>query len=165
MPEAGKATVDRARTRLKIQIRNPQDFWGGLALAALALFFLWAGQDLPGMRGFAFGPGTAPRLFAGCVLVLASGIAAAALFTDGPRIGQFRWRGPIIVAAAILAFAWMIRPFGLVIATFASFMIAVAGSSETRWIEATITAAGFTLGAVLLFVYALGLPFQIWPRF
>ena len=28
-----------------------------------ALFTLWAASDLPGMRGFAFGPGTAPRLF------------------------------------------------------------------------------------------------------
>ena len=43
-------------------IRNPQDFWGGMALLLFALFTLWAGSDLPGMRGFAFGPGTAPRM-------------------------------------------------------------------------------------------------------
>ena len=30
-------------------------------LVLVALFALWAGSDLPGMRGFAFGPGTAPR--------------------------------------------------------------------------------------------------------
>src|SRR5205085_6043037 len=45
-------------------IRNPQDFYGGVALVGLALIALWASADLPGMRGFAFGPGTAPRLFA-----------------------------------------------------------------------------------------------------
>ena len=45
-------------------IRSPKDFWGGLSLVLLAAFALWASSDLPGMRGFAFGPGTAPRLFA-----------------------------------------------------------------------------------------------------
>ena len=27
-------------------IRNPQDFWGGLALVAFALFSLWAGSPI-----------------------------------------------------------------------------------------------------------------------
>ena len=44
-------------------IRGPQDFVGGLALMAIALFALWASSDLQGMRGFSFGAGTAPRMF------------------------------------------------------------------------------------------------------
>ncbi len=44
-------------------IKGPQDFYGGLALMAIALFALWASSDLQGMRGFSFGPGTAPRMF------------------------------------------------------------------------------------------------------
>ncbi len=35
-----------------------------MALILLALIAFVASNDLPGMRGFAFGPGTAPRLFA-----------------------------------------------------------------------------------------------------
>ena len=35
-----------------------------MALVLLALIAFVASNDLPGMRGFAFGPGTAPRLFA-----------------------------------------------------------------------------------------------------
>lgn len=147
------------------RIRNPQDFWGCLALMALAVFALWAGHDLPGMRGFAFGPGTAPRLFAVCLLLLASAVAIWALFVDGPDVGRFYFRGPVVVTISILAFAVMIRPLGLVITTFVCFMAAAAGSQETRWREATLTAVGFTIGAVLLFVYGLSLPFQLWPRF
>jgi hypothetical protein len=44
-------------------------------------------------------------------------------------------------------------------------MISAAGSSETRWIEATIAAVGLTAFCVGLFVYGLNLPFQLWPRF
>ena len=49
---------------LILPLRNPKDFFGGALLVGLGLFALWASSDLPGMRGFAFGPGTAPRLFA-----------------------------------------------------------------------------------------------------
>ena len=42
-------------------IRGPQDFFGGLALMAIAAFALWASSDLQGMQGFSFGAGTAPR--------------------------------------------------------------------------------------------------------
>ena len=33
-----------------------------------------------------------------------------------------------------------------------------------RWIESLIAAAAMTLGCVLLFVYLLNLPFQLWPQ-
>ena len=54
-------------------VRGPQDFIGGLAMVAIALFALWASSDLQGMHGFSFGAGTAPRMFA--VLLLGLGIA------------------------------------------------------------------------------------------
>ena len=41
-------------------IRSPRDFWGGLVLVAVAILAIWASRELPGQRGFAFGPGTAP---------------------------------------------------------------------------------------------------------
>ena len=55
-------------------IKGPQDFVGGLALMALALFALWASRDLQGMHGFSFGAGTAPRMFAGLLLLLGFGV-------------------------------------------------------------------------------------------
>jgi putative tricarboxylic transport membrane protein len=147
------------------RIRNPQDFWGCLALIVLAVFSLWAGSDLPGLQGFSFGPGTAPRIFAICLLLLAGGVMISSLFVDGPAIERFRLRGPLAVMASILAFALMIRPLGLFITAFVSFMIAAAGSQETRWVETTVTAVAFTIGAVLLFYYGLSLLFQLWPTF
>jgi putative tricarboxylic transport membrane protein len=153
------------RPRRGFAIRSPQDFWGRLALIGLALFALWAGRDLPGMDGFALGPGTAPWLFAGCLLVLASVVALRALRVDGASVGRFHARGPLVVLASILAFAALIRPLGLPVTTFVCFMIASAASSETRWLEATLTALGFTVGAVLLFFYGLSLQFQLWPAF
>jgi putative tricarboxylic transport membrane protein len=148
-----------------LTIRNPQDFVGGLVLIGIALFALWASSDLPGMRGFQFGPGTAPRLFAMLLAGIGAIVALMALLIHGPGIPQYAWRGPMLVTASILLFAVTIRPLGMVIASFIMFVFAASGSKETRWIEATLAAAGMTVFCTLLFVYLLGLPFQLWPRF
>lgn len=153
------------KSRVPSFIKGPQDFFGGAALMAIAAFAYWASSDLQGMRGFTFGPGTAPRMFSGMLFFLGGGVAITGLLTDGPALQKYGVRGPFFVSLSIVAFALMIRPFGLVVTAFLSFMISVLGSSETRWVEAAIVGACLTAFCALLFPYALGLPLQLWPRF
>jgi putative tricarboxylic transport membrane protein len=200
------------------RIRNQQDFYGGLVLVAVAAFALWASRDLPGMRGFAFGPGTAPRMFASILGVLGLIVAVGGLVTDGPpvervavrgtalgalliaifilvsnyatpitaglglrqyetvlaaivvllvtiAIARGADRGPLYVVAGTLVFAGTIRPLGLVLASFISIVVCAAATVEVRWRETILWAAGLTIFCALLFVYALNLPFNFWPRF
>jgi len=162
----------------QFKVRGPQDFYGGLALIALAIFAIFASGDLPGQHGFAFGPGTAPRMFATLLAVVGGLVALGGLLMDGPPIGHFAIKGPAYVVTAILLFAGMIRgvdlqqmigiplkipPLGLVLSTFTAFMVSILGSSEFRWMESLIAAVAMTAFCVGLFVYLLGLPFQLWP--
>lgn len=162
MSDSGARADDGARKGI---IKGPQDFWGGIALVALALFAFWASSDLPGMRGFSFGPGTAPRLFAGLMLALGVAIALVGFFFEGPALQRYHWRGPVFVTIAILSFAFTIRPLGLVVAAFSSFMIAALGSTAQRWGQTLIVGIVITAFCCLLFPYILGLPFQLWPQF
>lgn len=146
-------------------IRSAQDYVGGIALMALALFALWASSDLQGMRGFSFGAGTAPRMFGGLLVALGAGIALTGLLSDGPAMAHYSWRGPLFVMASIVFFALAIRPLGVVVSAFTSFLIAAMGTHETRWIETIIVGACLTLGCALLFPYVLGLPMPMFPRF
>jgi hypothetical protein len=146
-------------------IKSSQDYVGGIVLMAVALFALWASSDLQGMRGFSFGAGTAPRMFGGLLVALAAAIALTGLLTEGAGLSHYSWRGPLFVMSAILFFALAIRPLGLVVSAFVSFLIAAMGSHETRWMEAAIVGACLTLGCALLFPYVLGLPMPMFPRF
>jgi hypothetical protein len=83
-------------------IRNPKDFWGGLGLVLLAAFALWASSDLPGMRGFAFGPGTAPRMFAYVLMALGIAVMLVGFLTDGPPLEPFTFVGPISASLLLL---------------------------------------------------------------
>src|SRR6185437_9017330 len=116
--------------RLAVKVRNPQNFYGGLALVGLAVIALIATAELAGIEDARFGAGTAPRMFAVLLAFAGGGIALAGLLVDGPRIERFALRGPGFVIAAILAFAMMVRPLGLLIATYVTFMIAIMGSNE-----------------------------------
>lgn len=152
------------QTTMPRGIRGPQDFYGGLVLMGVALFALWASSDLQGMRGFSFGPGTAPRGFAYLLLALGAGIAVSGLLIKGEPLTRYAVRGPFFVTLAILMFAVAIRPLGLIITTFVSFMVAALGSNEQRWKETTIVAICLTAFCCFLFSYALGLPLQLVPR-
>ena len=72
-------------------VRGPQDFVGGVALMAIAVFALWASSDLQGMRGFSFGAGTAPRMFAALLLLSAAGIVIYAALALTSYLVLRRW--------------------------------------------------------------------------
>ena len=145
-------------------VRAPREFYGGLVLVGVALFALWASRDLPGMRGFAFGPGTAPRIFAGLLAALGLAIAATGVLTKGPGIDRFYFRGPFFITLSVVLFAWLVRPLGLVIAAFLSILAAAGATPEARLVETLIWGVVLTAFCVLLFPYALNLPMQMWPN-
>ncbi|MGO9361557.1 MAG: tripartite tricarboxylate transporter TctB family protein [Xanthobacteraceae bacterium] len=146
-------------------IRGPQDVVGGLVLMAVAALAFWASRDLGGMRGFSFGPGTAPRLFAGLLLVLGAAIALSGFLTRGAALQRYGVRGPFFVTVAIVLFAVAIRPLGLILTGILTFLVAAMGSPETRWPEAIVVGVLLTLACAGLFPYVLGLPFQMLPQF
>ena len=76
-----------------------------MALILLALIAFVASNDLPGMRGFAFGPGTAPRLFAFTLAILSLGVVVGSLLSAGPHITAYKIRGVIFIIGSILVFA------------------------------------------------------------
>jgi putative tricarboxylic transport membrane protein len=143
---------------------SPRDYFGGAALIALGIFAFTAARDLPGMRGFAFGPGTAPRMFAAVLGLLGLAVSVTGIVTKGPGIDRFYMRGPFFVSLSVLLFAWLVRPLGLVIATFLSVCAAAGATPEAKVLETLIWGAVLTAFCVFLFPYALNLPMQLWPN-
>jgi putative tricarboxylic transport membrane protein len=148
-----------------LRVQNAQDFYGGMALILLGLTAFVASNSLPGMRGFAFGPGTAPRLFAFSLILLSLGVVVMSFIIKGPDITPYRLRSVIFITGSILAFAATIRPLGLVIASFSTIMICAAAADDVKWRETVIWAAILTAFCAFLFPYGLNLPFQLWPRY
>lgn len=144
-------------------IKGQREFHGGLALVALSLFAFWEARYLPGMSDGSFGPGTAPRLYAGLLLVLGAVICATGLLVRAPVREAFGWRGLLCIVAAIVAFALLVRTLGLAATSFLCFMIGSIASREIRILEALVAGVVISGFCALLFVTLLNLPLSIWP--
>jgi putative tricarboxylic transport membrane protein len=127
MSEGVQASPDVPRGGSKI--RNPRDFYGGLALVLLGIFALWASRDLPGMHGFAFGPGTAPRMFAGVLIALGIAVMAIGYLTEGAAIERYEISAPALINLA--------------------YIFAVSAQTNTiRWVAGALFAAGIILAVI-----------------
>jgi putative tricarboxylic transport membrane protein len=70
-----------------------------------------------------------------------------------------------LILASSLAFAYLLKPLGLVIASAALIFISAFGGHEFKWKEVTILTVVLVIFSVLVFVKGLTLPFPICPDF
>ena len=110
------------------------------------------------------GTGYLPRLVTWLLLGGGLVLAALALLRDGGGLPDLRVKPLLVVSLAIAAFAFNVDQFGMVIAVVSSTLIASLASTESRWRETLLLAAGIALGAVLVFILGLKMPIPIWPR-
>jgi len=145
-------------------IKAPRDFWGGAALAAFAIFVYWSAANLGGMRGFSFGPGTAPRLCSLLLMGVSGVMMIGGLLRDGPPLERWSARAPFFLILSVFSFAIMIRPIGLVVTSVVCFMLAALSTQETKFVESIILSVVLTIFCALLFPIALGLSLPLWPH-
>jgi hypothetical protein len=74
-------------------------------------------------------------------------------------------RALVLVTAATIAYGYMMKPLGLVVATAALVYISAFGGHEFSWKEVTILFVILIVMSVVVFVKGLTLPFPICPDF
>jgi hypothetical protein len=70
-----------------------------------------------------------------------------------------------LILASSLAFAYLLKPLGLVLASAALIFISAYGGHEFKWREVTFLTIALVIFSVLVFVKGLTLPFPICPDF
>jgi hypothetical protein len=71
----------------------------------------------------------------------------------------------VLILASSLAFAYLLKPLGLVIASTVLIFISAYGGHEFKWKEVAIVAVVLVIFSVLVFVKGLTLPFPVCPEF
>jgi hypothetical protein len=70
-----------------------------------------------------------------------------------------------LILASNLAFAYLLKPLGLVLASIILIFVCAYGGHEFKWKEVAILAVVLVVFSVLVFVKALVLPFPVCPSF
>jgi putative tricarboxylic transport membrane protein len=140
-----------------------QDFIGGLVVIAFAAFVYWQAADLPAGSAGGLGPGMLPKSLAVLLGALGALLSASAVGKAGVPLGRFTIRGPLFVIGAVVAFAFAIRPLGLVVAGPLAICIGALATNEVRPVETVVVGAVVTAFCIGLFKFALGLPIPLAP--
>ena len=141
---------------------NLKDLAAGLLFVAIGAFFAlnaWFGLRLGSARSM--GPGYFPVLLGALLVVLGAAVAASAVGRRRLPFGEVSWRGVALVAASLLFFALTVRGLGMAIALAGTTFLAALSTSRNSVRAAAALAAGLAAFGVLVFIYALRLPYPV----
>jgi hypothetical protein len=149
-----------------MRIKAPRDFWAGLMFVVFGLFFLIVAQMNYQMgTAVRMGPAYFPTVLGGLLAVLGAIVLVGSLTIEGPPVAKFHFRALLFILGSSLAFAYLLKPLGLVLASAALIFISAYGGHEFKWKEVAILTVVLVIFSVLVFVKGLTLPFPICPSF
>jgi hypothetical protein len=148
-----------------VRIASPRDFWSGILFGGAGLFVsIYAATHYQLGNALRMGPGYFPTWIGGLVALLGFALALSALRVKGPAIPPIHWRPILLISVASIGYGYLLKPLGLVLATVLAVIVSAAGGHEFRWRESVILAVVLAVFSIGVFVYALGLPFPLWPE-
>ncbi|MCK0206449.1 tripartite tricarboxylate transporter TctB family protein [Starkeya koreensis] len=149
---------------MKTSILGNKDFLGGLLLVAIGAGAAFISRSYPMGTLRQMGPGFMP--FSLALLLMGLGLLLA---LRAPHDGEeLEWGGGLrpvlVVLGAVLLFAQVLEPLGLVLSSMILIIASSLAHTPFRLRETLLLSVGLTVGVVLLFAYALEIPFALWPR-
>ena len=164
-----------------MKIKSQQDWWAGLLFIAFGLFFIVVALGTPaffdqlvGTRlipgyqmgsSVRMGPAYFPVVLGGMLAFLGLLVLFDSLVEQGPKVAKFHFRPLLFIAVSSLAFAYLLKPLGLVLASVILVFISAYGGHEFKFKEVAIMSVILVIFSVLVFVKGLSLPFPVCPDF
>lgn len=136
------------------------DLVAGALLLVLGVFVIWESGHYGMGRMANIGPGFFPRVL-GVVLAFAgAGTILGALGRQG-SVPALRLRVAAAVGGALLAFALLIEPFGIVPATVALTIVARFAEPRPNILHVLVLSLGLSALCAAVFVWGLNLPLSL----
>jgi len=144
-------------------IRAPKDFWAGVMFCGFAAIALSAARGYSLGSAGRMGPGYFPLLLASLLGALGAVLIGRSILIGGEPVARFHVLPLAVIATAISLFGVLIEPLGLVVSLAVLTVMSAWIGAQFRLAETLALAAALILFCVGVFVYALGLPLNLWP--
>ena len=146
----------------KIELRNNKDFLAGLLLIVTGALGFYMALDYPFGSALRMGPGYFPRVLSGILIAFGVFILMRSIFSVEKVKGKWGWKPLAFITVSLVVFGFVMNRWGLIPALVAMYFIAAFGGHEFKLLEVAILTVFMSAFAVALFVYGLGLPYQLW---
>ncbi len=146
-----------------MRIRAPKDFWSGVMFCGFAVAGVLAARGYSLGSAGKMGPGYFPLLLGGLLGALGAILIGRSVVLDGEPLPRFHVLPLAIIAIAVCLFGALVEPFGLIVALAVLTVLSARAGPQFRLMETVALTVALIVFSVGVFVYALGLPLNVWP--
>jgi hypothetical protein len=167
------ASNEAENNYVDIDARLYEDLAAAVIFIAIGLAAFISALGYPSGTAHRVGPALFPMLISGLLTVIGMSLAIRSFAAVRLGVAMQAWkrltpqfstvRALFFVMLSLLAFALLIRPAGLMIATIALIFIATRAEPGRRVLGSLVLAVLSACIAASIFVYGIGLPIPLWP--
>src|SRR6185436_17448483 len=103
-----------------------------------AFFMAWALMRYQMGTAVRMGPAYFPTVLGGLLAFLGLVVLAESFVAEGPKVPKFAFRPLVMISIGCVAYGYLMKPLGLVLATAALVFISAFGGHEFKWKEVSI---------------------------
>ena len=146
-------------------MRSNQDVLAGVLFLLIGLGAVAGARDYEMGTAMRMGPAYFPTVLGWVLYVFGAFLLLRGIARGGGAAVTWGWKPLGFVILSIVLFGFTITRFGLIPALVVMFFACAAAGREFRFREVLALTAVMSAFAVGVFVYALKLPFQLFPGF
>jgi hypothetical protein len=147
---------------MNLEFLERKDFWSGLMLIAIGGGTVFIARNYPFGSSLRMGPGYFPTILGASLVMFGVYFVIQGLRTGGEKL-ETSWspRALIIVPLSLVVFGLLIDRAGFIPAMLALIIVSAAASTQFRLVEVLLFSVFLTATCVVVFVWALGLPYEL----
>jgi hypothetical protein len=148
---------------MKPDFRTSKDLVAGLLFFAIGLAAILVARNYPFGTAMRMGSGYFPTVLGGILVLFGVYLMARGARSRAQVPIAWGWKPLGCIVLSLVLFGFLFPRFGLVPALTALFFTSAVGGREFRFKEVLALTVVMTAFAVIVFVYVLKLPFQLFP--
>jgi hypothetical protein len=146
---------------MKLVFRNNKDFWAGMMLIGIGAGALFIARYYRFGSTLRMGPGYFPSVLSGILILFGIYITATGLRRSEKIQGNWSLRALILLPLSMVLFGVLMQFAGFIPALAALIFGSAAAGKEFRFVEVLLLIVVLTTLSTVLFVWGLGLPYQL----
>jgi hypothetical protein len=147
---------------MNLDFLERKDFWSGLMLIAFGAGAVFIARNYAFGSSLRMGPGYFPTILGAALILFGLYFVAMGLRSEAEKL-EVSWslRALIILPLSLVLFGLLIDRAGFIPAMLALIVCSATASTQFRWVEVLLFSIFLTALCVVVFVWALGLPYEL----
>jgi hypothetical protein len=150
---------------MQLDFRNNQDVWAGVMLIGTGVAAVVIARGYPFGTALRMGPGYFPSVLGGLLAIAGLYLLVKGLRSGEKITGHWSLRALIVIPLSLVLFGVLMEHAGFVPALAVLIFGSAAAGTEFKLGEVLLLTVGLTAASVVVFVWALGLPYPLLAGF